>query len=42
MTVELAVKRVNEKDTLQYFSNISTVRDKCTKEQLGEFVELMN
>ena len=42
VSVDLAMKRANEKETLQYFSNISDVRDQCTKEQLGEFVELMN
>ena len=36
------MKQINEKETLQYFSNISTVRDQCTKEQLGKFVGLMH
>jgi len=32
----------NRQQTLQYFSNISTVREKCTKEQLSEIVDLYN
>ena len=40
--VDHAMAKVNKKETLKYFSNISSVRDLCTKEQLGEFVELMH
>ena len=39
-TVDAAMIKDNQLQTLQYFSNISTVRDKCTKEQLSEFVDL--
>ena len=42
VTIDTAMAKANERDTLQYFSNVSTMRDLCTKEQLGEFVELMN
>ena len=32
----------NQKETLHYFSNMSTIRDHCTKEQLSEFVQIFN
>ena len=42
MTLDSALTKVNHKDTLQYFSNLSTVRDHCNIEQLDEFVQLMH
>ena len=39
--VDSLIKIQNEKTTLQYFSNMSTVRDACTKQHLDEFIGMM-
>ena len=41
VNIDKAATQFNQEETLKYFSNISTVRELCTKEQLNEFVELM-
>jgi len=40
--VDSIIRKENVQKTLHYFSNLSTVRDTCTKEHLSEFVELMS
>ena len=39
--VDSLIRKQNLKETLQYFSNMSTVREACTKQHLDEFIELL-